>query len=235
MSGNDRGRGDGRERRRVDPEARAEWRRERQKRGFDRFLLFTDAVVAIAITLLILPVVERASDITGDDLTISAIFRESGTQIYGFLLSFVVIAVMWLRHQEIFQNVETINRSLVWVNLGWLLTVIALAFTTALTALHGSDSIAAPIYIANVALNSLMLTCSVTILSRKPELLYPDTPPHAVHVRGSWIATGLLALAVVVVLLVPPVSYYAMFLLFLQRPLMLRLVPKEEWQDDWDA
>ncbi|MGC4107599.1 MAG: TMEM175 family protein [Thermomicrobiales bacterium] len=214
---------------------REEQFKERKKRGFERFLLFTDAVVAIAITLLILPVVERATDLDTDDLTISLIIHESGSQIFGFLLSFVVIAVMWLRHQEIFQNVEVVNRPLVWVNLGWLLTIISLAFTTALTVQHGNESIAAPIYIANVALSSLMLTTAVTVLARRPELLYPDTPPHAVHLRSAWIATGLLAVAVVAVLVVPKISYFALFLLFLQKPIIRWLVPREEWGDDWDA
>ncbi|MGC4193228.1 MAG: TMEM175 family protein [Thermomicrobiales bacterium] len=216
-------------------EVRAERIQERKKRGFDRFLLFTDAVVAIAITLLVLPVVERAADIGADDLTVSGILRESGPQIYGFLLSFAVIAVMWLRHQEIFQNVETINRPLVWANLGWLLTIVFLVFTTALTALHGNESIAAPIYIANVGLSSLALTLSVTILSRKPDLLYPGTPPYTLHLRGSWIVTGLLAFAVLLVLVIPAVGYFAMLLLVLQKPLIRRFVPREEWVDDWDS
>lgn len=216
-------------------DARAEHARERKKRGFDRFLLFTDAVVAIAITLLILPVVERASEIGGDDLTISLLLRESGPQIYGFLLSFAVIASMWMRHQEIFQNVETVNRMLVWANLGWLLAVIFLAFTTVLTVQHGNESIAAPIYIGNVALNSLMLTLSVTVLSHHPELLFPDTPPYVIHLRGSWIATGLLLLATVTALVVPAISYFALFLMFLQRPLVRLFVPEDERSYDWDA
>lgn len=223
------------DRHRGDPEARAVWERERRKRGFDRFLLFTDAVVAIAITLLILPVVDRASEIGSGDLTVSGILHESGGQIFAFLLSFLVMAVLWLRHQEIFQNVETVNRALVWANLGWLLTIIALAFTTALTARHDSDSIAAPIYIGNVALSSLMLTLSVTILTRRPELLYPDTPAQAVHLRGAWIATGLLTLATLLVVLVPAVSYFAMLVLFLQRPLIRLLAPREAWEDERDA
>lgn len=237
----DRGSGSGRGEKRAAAgrsaasEGRSEWAIERRKRGFDRFLLFTDAVVAIAITLLILPVVERASEIGADELTVSGIIRESGSQILGFLLSFVVMAVLWLRHQEIFANVQTVNRPLVWANLCWLLTIIALAFTTALTALHGGDTIAAPIYIGNVAVSSLMLTLSVTILDRNRRLLYPDTPAHAIHLRGSWIATGLLALATVLVLVIPAVSYFAMFLMLLQRPLIHRLVPREEWDDEWDV
>ena len=35
------------------------------ERGFERFVFFSDAVVAIAISLLILPVVDSASELTG--------------------------------------------------------------------------------------------------------------------------------------------------------------------------
>lgn len=207
----------------------AESELERRKRGFDRFLLFSDAVVAIAITLLILPVVERASEIGDEDLTIPTIFHEIGWHIFGFLLSFVMIAVLWMRHQTVFANVQTTNRALMWANLGWLLAVIFMAFTTALTALHGSEAIAAPIYIANVAFASLMLSIAVTILNRDKSLLFPGTPEENLHLRGSWLATGLMVVALIVSLLFPAINYFAMFALFLQRPLGRRYASMQDF------
>jgi uncharacterized membrane protein len=197
--------------------------REGKKRSFERLLLFTDAVVAIAITLLILPVVERASEIDTAQRTVAEILREADSRIASFLLSFLVIAVMWLQHRQIFENVETVNSYLVWANLGWLLTVIFLAFTTAL--IPGHDAGAAPIYILNVALSSCMIALCATIVARHPDLLYPDIAVESIHLAGWWIATGLGALAVLAVVLVPAIGYYALLLLTLQPAIRRLLLP----------
>ena len=74
----------------AEPDARTE-------RGFDRFVNFSDAVVAIAISLLILPVVDAVND-AAQAATTSAydFFQENGDRLLAFGLSFVVIASFWV-------------------------------------------------------------------------------------------------------------------------------------------
>jgi uncharacterized membrane protein len=59
----------------------------RTERGFDRFVDFSDAVVAIAITLLILPVVDAVSDSVGDQRSAADFFQANGDRILAFALS----------------------------------------------------------------------------------------------------------------------------------------------------
>ena len=65
-------------------------------RGFDRVVNFSDAVVAIAITILVLPLVDEASSIGHGD--VNHFLAGIGAQVYVFVLSFAVIAYYWFLH-----------------------------------------------------------------------------------------------------------------------------------------
>lgn len=66
----------------------------------DRFIAFSDGVVAIAITLLILPLteIERA-----EGATIVTVAADDAGALHAFVVSFAVIANYWTIHKEIFR------------------------------------------------------------------------------------------------------------------------------------
>jgi len=60
--------------------------------GTERLVFFTDAVVAIAATLLILPLVDRVPEAARESADLADFFAVNGAQVAAFFLSFVVIA-----------------------------------------------------------------------------------------------------------------------------------------------
>jgi uncharacterized membrane protein len=100
---------------------------------FDRVLFFSDAVFAIAITLLAveLHVPSAAAKITtGQELS------NSKSSLISFGISFAVIALFWLGHHGIFRYITAIDRPLIMLNLIFLGTIAFLPYPTALLSAH---------------------------------------------------------------------------------------------------
>jgi uncharacterized membrane protein len=110
---------------------------ERKKFQLDRIALFTDAVFAIAITLLILelklPRVEWEGNVTEN--LIHAMWEMTG-EFVGFVISFFVIGSFWVAHHTIFAFVTGFDRKLLMINLLFLLTIVVMPFTTALMSFY---------------------------------------------------------------------------------------------------
>ena len=93
-----------------------------QKRSFDRMVNFTDAVVAIAITLQLLPLM----DIKGPGAGVSmwSVLQDNSSQLFAFLLSFLIIAILWTKHNQVFNVLRTYDVSIVWLNIFWMLGIV---------------------------------------------------------------------------------------------------------------
>jgi uncharacterized membrane protein len=102
---------------------------EYESRGLERLTLFSDAVAAIAITLLAidLPVPAGA--------TVSVFWasvRRNDGHYAAFLISFVVIAAAWSAHHDVFRYARRTDARLRTLNMVWLLTIVLNPFATRL-------------------------------------------------------------------------------------------------------
>lgn len=132
--------------------------KERQHFQVERFTFFVDAVFAITITLLIidikLPILPDATD----KLLWHAI-SAMGFRFLGFVISFGIVGHYWSVHHRIFGYVIKNSTSLIWLNLGFLLTVVMLPFSAGLLGEYSSMTnlrIPYAIYAINMILTGLM-------------------------------------------------------------------------------
>jgi uncharacterized membrane protein len=103
-------------------------------RDTGRLEAFSDGVIAIAITLLVLEV--RVPERKGIE-TSSALWRLLGDlwpDYLGYLISFATIGVMWANHHAIFKHITRTDHYLILINLLLLLCIGFLPFPTALMA-----------------------------------------------------------------------------------------------------
>jgi len=183
-----------------------------RERDFERFLTFVDAIVAIAITLLVLPLVDVAGAFHGD--SVADLLRTHSDQIWAFFLSFVVIADLWLAQHRLLHNVVAADRVLLRLMLLWALTIVVLPFLTALVAgSTGQEGVTKALYVGAMAASALVLALVCVLVRRRPELRDSEEKPDHVH-SFAMVAAFLAALAVM--LLLPGLSYW---------PLLLLLVP----------
>jgi uncharacterized membrane protein len=190
------------------------------ERGFERFVFFSDAVVAIAISLLILPVVDSASDLTG---SAEDLMRDNSDRLLAFGLSFVVIARFWIAHHALFGRIERQNRRLMWLNLAWLLTIVFLPLPTELLGVRGAEeSFVRGLYIGAVFACSVLLAILEGVVDTSSDL-GRDPSDGVGSLRRRFVTPALLAAAFVVSVAVPAIGMWAMLLLFLAGPISARV------------
>jgi uncharacterized membrane protein len=179
----------------------------------ERLLLFTDAVAAIAITLLILPLVDLVPEVAAEHGNAREVVTEHRAQIGSFVLSFLVIARLWLAHHRLFAGVRSYNQPLVLLNMAWLLSLIVLPFPTEMVSAFTDDHFAAAFYYANVLAGVVFQTAMIFVLKRRPTLLREGSRDmrNALFVSVSNVVALVLALALALV--VPALEYYSLLLL----------------------
>ena len=186
--------------------------------GFRRLVNFSDAVVAIAITLLILPLVDRASSIGATG--IGSFLSDNETKLLAFLLSFVVIGRFWWGQHQVFERVKSYNALLVWGMFVWLLSIVFLPFPTELisSAQGGARAATYAIYIGTLLVASMAVLVQQLAVVHWPEL-QKDEHRGTSTTDGAVILTVLMAAALVVAVFVPVIGLWALLLLMLTTPL----------------
>src|SRR2546422_895824 len=95
---------------------------------------FSDGVLAIAITLLVLDVrLPIGSDHVGADL------RAHWPHYLAFVTAFLTISVMWANHHDLFRIIDKCDRGLMLTNAILLMTISFLPFPTSVLAEHMQD------------------------------------------------------------------------------------------------
>jgi uncharacterized membrane protein len=191
--------------------------------GPDRLVNFSDAVVAIAATLLILPLVDKASAIGSEPLP--EFLSQNAIGFVVFALSFFVIARFWLAHHRFFDHLRSYNRGVVLLNLLWLLGIVFLPFPTELIISGGAmTSLAAAIYIGTMLFISLA-GLGMAIFARRDPAIVADPP-------GLWRAyvvsistSAVIAVALILCLVVPTMGLWVLWVL-LATPVIVRVIEK---------
>jgi uncharacterized membrane protein len=101
-----------------------------------RLEALSDGIFATVMTVLVLslsvPVIttQESSSALNADVTANVIAL--GPNILGYVLSFLLLAVMWVSHHNIFHYLRKVDRTSIWLNIIFLLAVGFVPFSTAL-------------------------------------------------------------------------------------------------------
>jgi uncharacterized membrane protein len=104
---------------------------EKRKFQLERLILFSDAVFAIAITLLIIEIkVPHLEHNITDEVVLKEILHLL-PKFVGFIFSFFIIGIYWTVHHNLFGYLKDYDAKLLWLNLLFLFSIVLMPFTTA--------------------------------------------------------------------------------------------------------
>lgn len=187
-------------------------------RGLDRLTYFTDAIAAIAITLLILPIVDRVAESSDGGQSVAEFLGSNVGSLLAFALSFVLIARFWVSHHSIFIHVVAYSNLLRWLSLAWAFTVVLLPLPSSMLAGWTTGPLLVGFYIGTLLANSALLTAMSVLIYRDPTINDPAEPIPVGRVWGSVASTAGFAIAFVLGTFVPSINYWALLALLVSGP-----------------
>jgi uncharacterized membrane protein len=186
-----------------------------------RLEAFSDGVLAIAITLLVLDLrVPLAKTLSS---SLAQALGAEWPSYAAYVTSFLVIGIIWVNHHAVFNLVGRVDRITLFLNLLLLMAVAAIPFTTSLLAeylLEGGANArtAALVYSGVMLAMSVGFAALYTYVARHPALLAAGVDATAVRasiVRFSAVGTGLYVATLIVALFSAPLCLLAHLLIAL--------------------
>lgn len=156
-------------------------------RELERIVFFSDAVFAIAITLLVL-------NIEVPNIPAPLVAQELPARLLGlwpkylsYVISFLVILSFWVAHHSIYGAIRRYDRNLIWLNSLFLMCVAFLPFTSALFGEYTDQQLVVVIYAASLGITRLLLTSVWWYASSEHRLVDDDLDPSVamgLRIRG---------------------------------------------------
>jgi uncharacterized membrane protein len=141
--------------------------------GTNRLEAFSDGVIAVIITIMVLEL-KLPSDSS------FAALRGLAPQFLSYLLSFLVVAIMWVNHHHMIHSAKRADAGLLWSNNALLFWMSLVPFVTALMGNRSHDPRA-------VALYGIVLTlCSLSFALLRSAIIrhHRDNPEIVRYHRG---------------------------------------------------
>lgn len=193
----------------------------------NRIEALTDGVFAIAMTILVLGL-----KLPGGTGSVASRMWTLWPQLASYVLSFVMLGVLWIGHHYQLNHLRHTNRGLIWINLFFLLSITFLPFGADVLGAAYADPGAVVLYAGTILLSGVALLAHWRYAMRHPELLVPELDPAVSRGLQSRIVAGLAVSAAsigvafvdtrasLIVLLLLPIGYW------LRTPIDERVAPR---------
>ncbi len=165
--------------------------------ALERIVFFSDAVMAIAITLLAIDL--RVPDVSGtSDQAFLQMLAELAPRYFSFVISFGVISIYWIAHHRMFRFIVRWDGGLLGLNLLFLFFVVQLPLLASIQGSYGNLSAATAVYAIGLALMGFS-SAALWLYSIRHRLVSSAVTPDF----GRYVSTRAVAVAIVFLVSIP--------------------------------
>jgi uncharacterized membrane protein len=170
---------------------------EPEKLALERLVFFSDAVFAIAITLLALEIRLPAEALKVDDAQLFAELLANWHAYLAFIISFLVIGSFWISHHRKFRYILRYDNNLLAINLLLLMTIAFMPFPSSVISENGNRT--ATIFYALSMIAAGLLSVAIWIYASHHNRLIDPHLDQATRRRELYLpllSTGVFALSI---------------------------------------
>lgn len=207
---------------------------ERKEFQLDRMILFTDAVFAIAITLLVIEIHVPVISPNGSEKEFLTALLNLLPKFIGLFISFFMIALYWAVHHNIFGWVTNYTPKLIWLNMLFLFSIVLMPFTTAVYSEYSTTEeyvkLLSPyaVYVANICFTGVMNFLLLSyIFNPKNKICekFPEKDFVVFAKRRALTIPGVFLFSLLMTAVLPGIGRMFLFLI----PIVMRLLrPKKK-------
>jgi uncharacterized membrane protein len=169
------------------------WRQEvsvrAQKAGPERLGAFSDGVIAIIITIMVLDL--KAPH----DSSLPALFALWPT-FAAYALSYLFVAVVWVNHHHLLRYAEHASAPVIWTNMVFLFFVSLIPFCTAYLAENRMNSFTTAVYAFVFLLITVAFMLFQWSITRQVEMSGAEVAAVRVATQRNWVALLLYGIAI---------------------------------------
>ncbi len=195
----------------------------------ERLILFSDAVFAIAITLLVIEIKIPELHEEVSDMAILHSLKHLIPKFIGFIISFLLIGLYWTIHHRLFGFVINFDRKLLFLNLLFLFFIVLMPFSTGLYGEYAGpvlfrEQLKVPMtfYVLNIFFVGISNYFMWSHISKaKRELCEPTADPAVIK-----MARTRSLIVPVVFLLMLPVAYFVRVEAAVYIPILIPIIMK---------
>lgn len=166
---------------------------------------------AIAITRIVLPLVDKAGD--PDAASVLQFAQTNGYALVAAVTSFAAIGAFWLRHHTLFSRPAKFSPIVLKVNFLWLACIVCIPVATILDVGPARNRGGTSLYVMTIAAtmtSSLVLKKCAALRDRRPDARRADL--------ADWSPVLLLVSGAVAVRFAPQIGLFGLSILLLTRP-----------------
>jgi len=143
--------------------------RDERRKDLSRILALADGVFAIIITLLVLDI--HVPELTAHE-TLGTAIAQVRPSFISFTIAFIVAAMQWVGHRDLFTLIRYTDRGIIWLNLLTLFAVCLLPFGSALLSRYHQDPLALRMFGLILIGTSVARTAMWAYATHRPALIH---------------------------------------------------------------
>jgi uncharacterized membrane protein len=152
--------------------------------GVNRIEAFSDGVIAIIVTIMVLELHPPVADGMNHLWTLWPVFL-------AYVLSYAFVAIYWVNHHRLFSHAMRVTNALMWSNIALLFTLSLIPFTTAYLGEHHFSREATWLYLVSTLLPAIAYTLVQSVIRRTGQQGEAATVYHRQTTRKGLAATAL--------------------------------------------
>jgi uncharacterized membrane protein len=137
--------------------------------GKDRLEALSDGIFATVMTVLVLSL-SIPTIVSATNSAVTSYVLGLGPTFLSYVMSFLILAVFWVRHHNMFHFISRIDSTLIWLNMLFLLSVGFVPFSTELIGRFWNTEVATIVYGTNLIVSGICMQ-GIWVYSVKGRLL----------------------------------------------------------------